>query len=322
MKPFKTIEEQIEILRERELNIEPDDVENVKNLLLKYGYYNIINGYKDLFLIEDTDSFRENIYFHDIYNLFSFDKSLRYLTLSATAEIEMTLRTAMSFVIAKKFGVFESDYLDPTNYDSGDYNPNTRQTDLEFILRKLTNATYRDSEPYKHYRDTQGHIPPWILLNALSFGNLHKFYKLQEPCVKDEILDIILKDNPNKDKTLFNDLVYIIYKFRNQAAHIGRLYNYNLKNLQRGSSVTYNESFHLNIGINPALYRQDYGKNDYFTFINSVKFIDEKYFEIVLRPGLYLIFLNFCKNKNLPIEKLISEMGFPSIGHFNDLIKK
>lgn len=322
MKPFKTIEEQIEILRERKLNIEPDDVENVQNLLLKYGYYNIINGYKDLFLIENTDLFKKDIYFYDIYNLFSFDKSLRYLTLSATAEIEMTLRTAMSFVIAKNFGIYEHDYLDPKHYKSGDYNQKTRQTDLEFILKKLTNATYRDSEPYKHYRDAHGHIPPWILLNALSFGNLHKFYKLQQPCVKNEILDIILKDNPNKNKTLFNDLVYIIYKFRNQAAHLGRLYNYNLKNLQSGSSVTYNKSFHSNIGINSVLYRQDYGKNDYFTFINSIKFIDEKYFEIVLRPGLYLIFLNFCKNKNLPIEKLISEMGFPSIRHFNDLIKQ
>lgn len=322
MKPFKTIEEQIEILRKRELNIKPDDVENVQNLLLKYGYYNIINGYKDLFLIENTDLFKKDTYFYDIYNLFSFDKSLRYLTLSATAEIEMTLRTAMSFVIAKNFGIYERDYLEPKHYKPGDYNQKTRQTDLEFILKKLTNATYRDSEPYKHYRDTHGHIPPWILLNALSFGNLHKFYKLQQPCVKNEILNIILKDNPNKNKTLFNDLVYIIYKFRNQAAHLGRLYNYNLKNLQSGSSVTYNKSFHSNIGINSALYRQDYGKNDYFTFINSVKFIDEKYFEIVLRPGLYLIFLNFCENKNLPIEKLISDMGFPSIKHFNDLIKQ
>lgn len=321
MKPFKTIEEQIEILRERELNIEPDDVDNIKRLLLKYGYYNIINGYKDLFLIENADLFKENICFYDIYNLFSFDKSLRYFTLSATAEIEMTLRTAMSFVIAQKFGIYERDYLDPTHYKSGDYNQNTRQTDLEFILNKLTNATYRDSEPYKHYRDTHGHIPPWILLNALSFGNLHKFYKLQKSKTKDKILDIILKDNPNKNKTLFNDLVYIVYKFRNQAAHLGRLYNYNLKNLQRGSSVAYNESFHSNIGINSVLYRQDYGKNDYFTFLHSIKFIDEKYFEIVLRPGLYLIFLNFRKNKSLPIEKLISEMGFPSITHFNELIK-
>lgn len=160
------------------------------------------------------------------------------------------------------------------------------------------------------------------IIKCFKFWKSSQILKLQQPCVKNEILDIILKDNPNKNKTLFNDLVYIIYKFRNQAAHLGRLYNYNLKNLQRGSSVTYNKSFHSNIGINSVLYRQDYGKNDYFTFINSVKFIDEKYFEIVLRPGLYLIFLKFCKNKNLPIEKLISEMGFPSIRHFNDLIKQ
>ena len=48
MKDFKTIDEQIDLLKSR--NIIFEDEENAKKILLNNNYYNIINGYKDLFL--------------------------------------------------------------------------------------------------------------------------------------------------------------------------------------------------------------------------------------------------------------------------------
>ena len=48
-KPFKTIDEQMELLNSRNLTFK--NPETVKSSLIKYGYYEIINGYKDNFLI-------------------------------------------------------------------------------------------------------------------------------------------------------------------------------------------------------------------------------------------------------------------------------
>lgn len=54
-KPFKTVGQQIDLLNEqRNLNIQ--NMEAAKNALKRYGYYEIINGYKEPFLVDaDND---------------------------------------------------------------------------------------------------------------------------------------------------------------------------------------------------------------------------------------------------------------------------
>ncbi|MCL30097.1 Abi family protein, partial [Listeria monocytogenes] len=53
-KVFKTVEEQIQILKSRNLNIL--DEKNAKRILQKISYYDIINGYNDIFLEIEADS--------------------------------------------------------------------------------------------------------------------------------------------------------------------------------------------------------------------------------------------------------------------------
>lgn len=54
MKKFKTYDEQIELLKTRGLKI--DDENFALNKLQEDNYYNIINGYKDLFLDEENSN--------------------------------------------------------------------------------------------------------------------------------------------------------------------------------------------------------------------------------------------------------------------------
>lgn len=73
MKEFKTLEEQIELLKTR--NILFNDEESTRKILLHNNYYNIINGYKDLFL--DTNNptvYKQNTTFEEIYSLYEFDR--------------------------------------------------------------------------------------------------------------------------------------------------------------------------------------------------------------------------------------------------------
>ena len=53
LKEFKTIDEQIEILKDRGLVF--DDEKFAKEKLLETNYYNTITGYKKLFVVTDVN---------------------------------------------------------------------------------------------------------------------------------------------------------------------------------------------------------------------------------------------------------------------------
>ena len=61
-KPFLTIDKQIELLEQRGLLFQ--NKEAAKKDLLSYGYYEIINGYKDCFLANPRLELLLNIFFN------------------------------------------------------------------------------------------------------------------------------------------------------------------------------------------------------------------------------------------------------------------
>ena len=80
-KPFKTIKEQVELLEARGVATDDDTPE----VLLREGYYSVVNGYKAPFIDkEKSESAKDDRYlpgtsFADIYALFMFDRELRML---------------------------------------------------------------------------------------------------------------------------------------------------------------------------------------------------------------------------------------------------
>lgn len=79
-KPFKTYDEQIEILSSRGLNI--DNPDNAKIILSQLNYYNLINGYKTPFLdlkvsTEDEDKYKDGSSFQEIFYLHEMDRELK-----------------------------------------------------------------------------------------------------------------------------------------------------------------------------------------------------------------------------------------------------
>ena len=74
-KPFLTIQRQIELLESRD--VKTDDASG--SILLREGYYSVVNGYKDPFIDREAtaaagdDRYRERTTLTDICDLFSFD---------------------------------------------------------------------------------------------------------------------------------------------------------------------------------------------------------------------------------------------------------
>ena len=103
-KNFSSIRTQIGILRGRGVIIK--NRRFAKKVLLDTNYYNLINGYKNLFL--DTNSSAEHFLhgtcFEELYALSEFDRKLRILTLEYILIIEKSIKTKTAYCFSKKHG--------------------------------------------------------------------------------------------------------------------------------------------------------------------------------------------------------------------------
>lgn len=78
-KPFLTLDQQIELLKKRKLNIPDNQTEEVKKFLLNNNYYKI-SGYT--LTLRKNDEFYPNASFDNIKQIYEFDKRLRHSILS------------------------------------------------------------------------------------------------------------------------------------------------------------------------------------------------------------------------------------------------
>ena len=113
-KEFKTLDEQIEILRNRGLVI--NDVEKAESLLLSENYF-FINGYRHIFLKNHKDSnFIKGTTFEELYAVFQFDRNFRNILFKNLLIVENNLKSIISYRLSKKYGIKEKDYLKPSNF--------------------------------------------------------------------------------------------------------------------------------------------------------------------------------------------------------------
>ncbi|WP_279390435.1 Abi family protein [Mammaliicoccus sciuri] len=99
MRPFKTIDEQINILIDRGLTIR--DKEEVKRYLIHNNYYNVVNMYSKLF------QSKENVYisgttFDEIKALHIFDTEIKNLLMKFIIIAEKHFKSIFAYHFAKK----------------------------------------------------------------------------------------------------------------------------------------------------------------------------------------------------------------------------
>ena len=73
-KVFRTIEEQLDILKSKGLKIE--DYDRAKEILLRENYF-FLNGYRSPFLVSGSKRFIDGSTFEELYALFTFDRYFR-----------------------------------------------------------------------------------------------------------------------------------------------------------------------------------------------------------------------------------------------------
>ena len=177
MKEYKTFNQQLTILRNRGLIVPTDG--KPKRFLEQENYYNVINGYKDLFLLKDThgkpvepETYLSNAHFNELKTLFLFDRELRFLFLKYLLIFENSFKTVISHEFSRKYPKANS-YLDIANYREDDPKGVLKQIS---ILTKTIHDNVGAKGAIKHYIEDHGSVPLWVLVNYLTIGNLSYLY--------------------------------------------------------------------------------------------------------------------------------------------------
>ena len=115
MKPFKTIDEQYDLLLSRGLSFSNE--EKAKQYLLNNNYYNVINCYAKFFM-NKQDRFLPGTNFDEITHIHFFDKELKSVLFKYIIESEKHLKSIIAYRFSEMYKDIDYAYLVATNYNS------------------------------------------------------------------------------------------------------------------------------------------------------------------------------------------------------------
>lgn len=304
-KPFKTNDELIELLENR--NVVITDKNFAKQCISNISYYSLINGYKDLYSIDEDDKFKFPVPFYEFYNLYRFDTFLNNIIFKYIISIEKSLKTKLAYIISKEYGVF-TDLNDCTNMNPDDYlyklnyrNNKQTQSVIKKIKQEISNSK---NESVKHYKTNHNHIPCWILINGIPFGLTIKWYEILKPNNKEIICNQFLpSDNLTieEKKEFLKKSFDILRKYRNNIAHGNKIFNNTiLEELPKKSVLTLSNNL-----ITNADYKEGVGRNDIFAVIIIICTLIDKNSKNIFLSEIISIFsifndVIFSTGKTLP----------------------
>lgn len=305
MKPFLTYQEQIDLLKQRGISIPSDSVG--VDMLSKDNYYRLINGYKDLLLDAVPPDRYSNRSLNDFTALSDFDRGLKFAFLNRLVQIETQFKGVISYEFSRLHGPVG--YLDSRNFEKLPAQKQSRRSQraeeiCNWIGRVHTTiaAQYRYKDYISHYFDNHQEIPLWVLVNAMSFGDIVSLYKICKAKTQDAVSSRFKL--PSK---LFQALIEHLRVVRNVCAHDERLFSLRTPNKQIPV---------LRIHSDLDLVRDDkpvkVGCDDLFaTYISVLHFLardDARLFTAEISHALRRL----GKRSTADIQKVMSKMGFPA----------
>ena len=233
--PATTIQEQLSILKNRNVRLD----ENSAGILLQYGYYNLINGYKDAFIdkkrsnLRHSDFYTEGTTLEQIVTLYLFDANLRRNVLNCVTIIETQMKSLISLHFSSRFGTNHWNYLRPNSFTRS---PKERQH-VNSLLYKLNKCikTFSTRKPHPaicHFIKKYNQVPLWVLNTVISFGTMANFYDLLPDDMKKDIAHTV---NPKLAPKTLSSILYYLTDIRNKCAHNNRLYTHKID--QRSTRV-------------------------------------------------------------------------------------
>lgn len=300
-KVFKTHDELVQLLEDRGIDFSRrNSKSDAKKHLQRTGYYNLINGYKDMFLKPGSkDAYISGTTVEEIFALYEFDRKLRGIFLEFILTIEANVKSLIAYEFSQAHG--HKNYLLTSNFN--DSNKNTVKQVIALIAELHRQTANNSNDPaIEHYLSVHGYIPLWVLNNVLTFGSISKFYSLMKQPERQRIAKIFGVNDKE-----FESFLFYLSKVRNFCAHGNRLYCYRSRNPIADTPI------HASLGIPMTpKHEYSYGKRDLFACLIVLKmmmsnrdfkqlcnFIDQEITELDSKLNV------------LSIDDVLTVMGFP-----------
>ncbi|GAB3062100.1 Abi family protein [Salinicoccus sesuvii] len=280
------------LIPENKINVK--DEKTARFIIDTYGYYNVINAYRDLL----KDNEKEFEYF---YNLFQFDQALKSIVLKYILLIETHYKHVLSKALSEEIGESVRQYLNVKNYKGS----------AKSNLSKAVNKINFNEKPMSSYTSEKQGIdfPPWIFLKSLPFGNSIKIYTISKADIKDRVANEMITNTKgfkiDDKKRIFIDNIEFLRQYRNKLAHGNRLINHKVKkklnynDCQKLSKTRYVsiEQFKKGIGesdllalfysimiLTKSIEQQDKFLTELFSLFEDYEVVDnQKFIDIILK---------------------------------------
>lgn len=300
-KKFLTYEQQVQKLYDKKLEI--PNCQEVIELLKKYSYFNLVNGYKAPFKNKDRN-YKKGTSIKDIYSLYIFDDAFRHILMKYILIVELNVKSLLSYSFCEKFGENQSEYQNAMNYK---YTPNNQRDInelIQIITKQINNAWkffYVDHQKKKH-----NNIPLWVLIKTLTFGNMSKMYSLQQDCIKSDIA----KEFPLIKENQLSIILDILTRYRNVCAHNERLFDFKYQQ-SRLKTTMIHRYFNL--------YTNNPSASNLFDVIIFLKYLLNEYEFSSLVEDIDFILQKLSRETNqIQKSQILKLMGFPQ--NWKDII--
>ena len=298
-KIFKTLDEQVDILRNKGLTIK--DEKRTREILLRENYF-FISGYRHLFTTKESkDKFLPGTTFEELYATFLFDRAIRNTFFKNILIVENNIKSITSYQLSRKYGFKEKDYLDPKNF-SQDSLQSRQVYDVLNKVRRQIRVNGRKHSATFHYIEHYGYIPFWILVKVLSFGIMAEFYDILKYEDQDDISKFY-KISPD----VLSVYLSLLSNFRNVCAHEDILYDH------RTQRIIPDTRFHKSLNIPEDEDGYIYGKNDLFSLVIIMKVMLSKddFNEMIDEIKREVTILDEAIDV-VPLDTILNRIGFPN----------
>lgn len=307
MKPFKTLDEQIEILESRGLSIA--NHQKAKQYLLQNSYYNVINVYSKFFQTE-KDVYIPETTFDEIRAVHIFDTEVKSIFFKYLLECEKHLKSIIAYRFSETYPDIPYAYLLTSSYENKDLI--AISSTISQLSNTITN-NLRKKNPgpnaIKHYSNNHNDVPIWVIINQLTLGQVVHMYKHFDDKLRNKIardVTYYLENNTGEKIVLepvsLERFLFNLCDLRNCVAHNNMLFNFKAKN-----NIGFIPTIHTPNGIVKSAPRQDL----FNCFVMMQTLIEKEQYALLnntLRKRIK--HLNY-KISSIPIETITDSLGFP-----------
>lgn len=310
-RPFRSIDEQIQLLKSRNLQIINE--KEASNFLLYKNYYNIINRYGQYFYDPGLEKFENGTTFDNLVDLYFFDNDLKHIFYRKLMKVESQFKSVLAHVFSKHHDE-QFAYLNPNNFDK-----KYKDTHIYLVPKLSSQIKYNSNSnspdnPIKHHMKKYGHVPFWVLINYLYFSDVTRFYSAMNKNEQNSISNIFfnqyvkeysisISKNDKITPEQLDSFLRILNDHRNLIAHDNFLFGSKIKTLPKYCKCVYDDFDIESPNISRSLYSSFILMRVFLEF-NTYKNLHNKVLKLVRKLA-----------KNISQEKvnsILDAMGFPS----------